>query len=53
MNRETHDDLDDHEEEIQYNADDEGAVDLLEVHGMVMMAETMCVVMVVVVSVRM
>jgi hypothetical protein len=49
--------FDDNEKEVEDDADDKGAVDLIEVNGVVVVAETMCVVvvvsMVVIMGVRM
>ena len=41
------DDFDDDEEEVEDDADDKGAVDLIEVDGVMVVAEAMCVVVIV------
>jgi hypothetical protein len=47
MDRKAYDDFDDHEKKVQDDADDEGAIDFLQVYGMMMVTEAMCVIMVV------
>ena len=47
MNGKPYDNLDNDEDEIKYDADNESTVDLLEIDGVMMMAEAMMMIMIV------